>query len=102
MYVAFSIWKSGNAVLSSARMLKDNPQLIEEDGNTKYVSIYIEQMYSPMVTKKRAEMLRERWKLKQEHPDWEMFLSYPAKLMRSGENDAVIQIPASVLQKAEE
>ena len=64
IYVAFSAWKSANAVLSSARLLKDNPLLVEEGGNTKHVSIYIEQMYSPMATKKRAEMLRKRWKLK--------------------------------------
>ena len=102
IYVAFFAWKSANAVLSSAGMLKDNPLLIEEDGNTQYVSIYIEQMYSPTVSKKRAEMLRKRWKLKQKHPDWEMFLSYPANLMRRVENGPAIQIPASVLQEAEE
>ena len=83
-------------------MLKDNPLLIDEDGNTKYVSIYIEQMYSPMVSKKLAEMLRKKWTLQQKHPDWEMFLMYPAKLMRRAENGPAIQIPASVLQEAEE
>ena len=100
--VASSAWKSATTVLSSATMLKDKPLLIEEDGNIKYVSIYIEQVYSPMVSKKRAEMLRKRWKLKQKYPYWEMFLLYPTKLMRRVENGPAIQIPASVIQEAEE
>ena len=63
-------------------MLKENPLTCEEDSVTNTVSIYIEQMYSPVTTRKRSEMLRKRWQLKQQHPDWEVFPAYPAKLLR--------------------
>ena len=58
IYVAFSTWKAARAVLSNAKMLKENPLTCEEDGVTNIVSIYIEQMYSPVITRKRSEMLR--------------------------------------------
>ena len=83
IYVAFSTWKSARAVLSNAKMLKENPLTCEEDGVTNIVSIDIEQMYSPVITTKRSEMLRKRWQLKQQHPEWEVFPAYPAKLSRA-------------------
>ena len=102
IYVAFSTWKAARAVLSNAKMLKENPLTCEEDGVTNIVSIYIEQMYSPIITRKRSEMLRKRWQLKQQHPDWEVFLVYPAKLLRRTADGNIEQIPASVLRACTE
>ena len=53
-------------------------------------------MYSPVITRKRYEMLSKRWQLKQQHPEWEVFLAYPAKLLRRTAYGNIEQIPASV------
>ena len=70
IYVVFSTWKAAKAALSNAKMLKENPLSCEKDldGVTNTVSIYIEQSYSPVTTRKRSEMFKKRWKLKQQYP----------------------------------
>ena len=52
IYIAFSTWKAARAVLSNAKTLKENLLTCEEDGVTNIVSIYIEQMYSLVITRK--------------------------------------------------
>ena len=78
IYVGFLSWKTASLVLARAKKLKENPFIFKQEA----VQIFIEPLYSPKVAKQRKDMLRVRYKLKQKHPSWDMFLRFPAKLVR--------------------
>ena len=42
-------------------------------------------------------MLRVRYKLKQNHPSWDMFLRFPAKLVRRARDGSVTIISQDVI-----
>ena len=84
IFVAFLSWQISSMVLSNVHKLKDNPFVYGEEQND--TQIYIEQMHSPLVIRKRKLMLIKRWKLRQKHPDREIVLKYPARLFKRNEN----------------
>ena len=76
IFVAFESWKVAAEVLKKVKMLKDKPYRYE--GNK--VNIYIEQMYSSVLTQERKAALRVRSSLKKANPSWIVFLRYPARI----------------------
>ena len=74
-------------MLKKAKMLRDNPYSCEG----KEVNIYIEQMYSPAVTRERKAALRVRWSLKKANPSWMVFLRYPARIFYRTEDDGEVR-----------
>ena len=52
--------------------------------------IFVEQFYSPNVAAKRKRALKKRWQLKQDHPDWKIWMKYPDGLFyREGDKDPI-------------
>ena len=52
------------------------------------MEVFIDQLYSPKVSEARQEALKKRWQIKQKHPDWSVFLKYPARIfVRRPEDD---------------
>ena len=52
------------------------------------MKVFIDQSYSPNVSEARQEALKKRWQIKQKHPDWSVFLKYPARIfVRCPEDD---------------
>ena len=84
VYVGFLSWKTASLVLARAKKLKENPFIFKQEA----VQIFIEPLYSPKVVKQRKDMLRVRYRLKQKHPSWDMFLRFPAKLVRHAQDGA--------------
>ena len=84
--VAFLRWDDANTILSNARRaLKSNPPKDKVGGSMK---VFIDQLYSPKVSEARQEALKKRWQIKQKHPDWSVFLKYPARIfVRRPEDD---------------
>ena len=84
--VAFLRWDDANTILSNARRaLKKSPPKDKVGGSMK---VFIDQLYSPKVSEARQEALKKRWQIKQKHPDWSVFLKYPARIfVRRPEDD---------------
>ena len=71
-------WNDVNTILSNARRaLKNNPPKDKVGGS---MEVFIDQLYSPKVSEARQEALKKRWQIKQKHPDWSVFLKYPARI----------------------
>ena len=47
-------------------------------------------------------MLRVRYELRQKHPSWDMFLRFPAKLVRHAQDGSVKNISQDVINSADE
>ena len=47
-------------------------------------------------------MLRVRYKLKQKHPSWDMFLGFPAKLVRRARDGSIKIISQDVISSIDE
>ena len=79
IFVAFLRWKTANEVISkSPSSLKKKPW--RDEVTNSAIPIFVEQMFSPNVSKLRQQALKKRRELKDENPSWTVFLSYPAKL----------------------
>ena len=98
IYVGFLSWKTASLVLARAKKLKENPFIFKQEA----VQIFIEPLYSPKVAKQRKDMLRVRYKLKQKHPSWNMFLRFPAKLVRRARDGNVKIISQDVINSVDE
>ena len=74
--VSFLRWEDANTIRSKApRAMKHNPPK-EKDGTL--LDVFVDKMYSPKITETRNEALKKRWQIKQKHPNWSVFLMYPA------------------------
>ena len=84
--VAFLHWNDVNTILSNARRaLKNNPP---KDKVGSSMKVFIDQLYSPKVSEARQKALKKWWQIKQKHPDWSVFLKYPAQIfVRHPEDD---------------
>ena len=78
--------------------MKENPFIFKQEA----VQIFIEPLYSPKVAKQRKDMFRVRYKLKQKHPSWDMFLRFPAKLVRRARDRSVKIISQDVINSVDE
>ena len=79
IFVAFLRWKTANEViLKSPSSLKKRPW--RDEVTNSVIPIFVEQMFSPNVSKLRQQALKKRRELKDENPSWTIFLRYPAKL----------------------
>ena len=54
--------------------------------------IYVEQLQSKKLTERTNNAKKRRKDLKQEHPDWKMFITYPAKLMCKKPGDSKYRV----------
>ena len=78
IFVAFLKWKTANEVISkSPYSLKNKPW--RDEVTNSVMPIFVEQMFSPNVSKLRQQALKKRRELKDENPSWTVFLRYPAK-----------------------
>ena len=86
IYAAFLSWKSAADVLGQIKKTKD----LSFKFQGKEHLIFVEQFYSPNVAAKRKRALKKRWQLKQDHPDWKIWMKYPDRLFyREGDKDPV-------------
>ena len=79
VFVEFLRWGDADKILSSAQTAqKDAPYSF----NGKKVMIFVDQMTTKRTQDARSTCMRVRKYLKvKEHPDWKMFVKFPAKLM---------------------
>ena len=76
--VAFLHWEDANTILFQApKVLESNP-VKAKDGST--LRVFVHQLYSPNITQERKKALTKRWQIKQEHPEWTVFIKYPARI----------------------
>ena len=76
--VAFFHWEDANTILFQApKVLKGNP-VKAKDGST--LRVFVDQLYSPKVTQERKKAMTKRWQIKQEHPEWTVFIKYSARI----------------------
>ena len=86
IYAAFLSWKSAADVLGQIKKTKD----LSFTFQGKEHLIFVEQFYSPNVAAKRKRALKKRWQLKQDHPDWKIWMKYPDRLFyREGDKDPI-------------
>ena len=79
IFVAFLRWTTANEVVSkSPSSLKKKPW--RDEVTNSVIPIFMEQMFSPNVSKLRQQALKKCRELKDENPSWTVFLRYPAKL----------------------
>ena len=88
--VQFLRWEDANTVLTYASdVLKKNP-FKDEKGGT--IPIFIEQTYSPEISRQRQQALLVRKHLKNDFPEAVVFLKYPARLyIRYAEDKDLVQ-----------
>ena len=78
--------------------MKENPFIFKQEA----IQIFIEPLYSPKFAEQRKDMLRVRYKVKQKHPSWDMFLRFPAKLVRHARDGSVKIISQNVINSVDE
>ena len=86
MIVAFLHWEDANTILFQVpKVLKGNP-VKAKDGST--LRVFVDQLYSPKITQERKKSMTKRWQIKQEHPEWTVFIKYPARIfVKENEDD---------------
>ena len=62
----------------SASSLKKKPW--RDEVTNSVIPIFVEQIFSPNVSKLRQQVLKKRRELTDQNPSWTVFLCYPAKL----------------------
>ena len=86
IYAAFLSWKSAADVLGQIKKTKD----LSFNFQGKEHLIFVEQFYSPNVAAKGKRSLKKRWQLKQDRPDWKIWMKYPDRLFyREGDKDPI-------------
>ena len=76
--VAFLHWEDANTVLFQAPKLLKSNLVKAKDGST--LRIFVDQLYIPKITQERKKAMTKRWQIKQQHPEWTVFIKYPARI----------------------
>ena len=57
-----------------------------KDGST--LRVLVDQLYSPKITQESKKAMTKRWQIKQEHPEWTVFIKYPSRIfVKENEDD---------------